>query len=308
MVPLASVLAMQQVATANQQNQSNKSSSETATATNIVHQIDGFPPDISSEALQQSSNDDVSGHSEENQSKHSEKDVSLDDGFRCGEDPVVKSGTVECDESSPHCASALVMNEENDSVERGTSDDVIRTAETPPTDGTACKKKNKKLSQGFPPGVLGKLLRQQRRRKRQGKVGGIPVEVIVQLDGGSGGGGKGGGKSGVGGDEGEGSSSENDSEDYGDSSDEEEVDQVSREGGRRRGRWGRGGEGGRDDTSISPLLLSAFPCNFSISSIQDSWRLIFSIYMYIHCISQSDLLKYTEFLSCVCNGPYIPGG
>ncbi|CAI8046811.1 TFIIA-alpha and beta-like factor [Geodia barretti] len=96
--------------------------------------------------------------------------------------------------------------------------DGARVLETPPTDCEGAS------SSGIPPGVLKQLLRQQRRRRRRGKRGGVPVEVIVQLDG-PGGGGKGGkGSKGVG--EGEASSSDDDSEGYGDTSDEEEVDQV----------------------------------------------------------------------------------
>ena len=223
MVPLASVLAMQQVATASQQNQSNKSNSEASAAANIVHQIDGFPPDISSEDLLPPlhCSSDISGcvEEDENEGKHSEKDVSADEACKCEEDPVISGGVLGCDESSPHQTTPRVSALANEECISNCDDS--RTAQRPNIG--ACKRKDEKACQGFPPGMLGKLLRQQRRRKKQGKVGGIPVEVIVQLDGGSGGGGKVGGKR-V--EEGEGSSSENDSDDYGDSSDEEEVDQV----------------------------------------------------------------------------------
>ena len=97
--------------------------------------------------------------------------------------------------------------------------DGARELETSPADCEGA------TSGGIPPGVLKQLLRQQRRRRRRGKRGGIPVEVIVQLDG-PGGGGKG-GKGGKGVREGEASSSDDDSEGYGDTSDEEEVDQVT---------------------------------------------------------------------------------
>ena len=179
MVPLASVLAMQQVAVANQQNQSRQSTSDdSVTATSTVQQIDGLPPEISLSQplpLPRGRGDDGRGTS------------------GCGL----------------------------------TRSDPFRTLESPPTDlpaGTsACKKKADTVPREIPPGVLQKLLRQQRRRKKQGKVGGVPVEVIVQVDG-PGGDGKG-GKVGGGG-EGEGSSSEEESDGYGDSSEEEEVEQV----------------------------------------------------------------------------------
>ena len=196
MVPLASVLAMQQVAVASQQQQANKTSltgssgaaavteaGSTVTAT-VVQQIDGFPPDIPKSTNHNLAS--ISAHSNVERASSGEKCVPEGHGG-CG---LVGSTT-----------------------------------------SNACKKKMGTLSRGIPPGVLGKLLRQQRRRKKQGKVGGVPVEVIVQLDGANGGGRKGSGKGARPAErEGEGSSSDEDSDEYGDSSDEEEVEQVNLSG------------------------------------------------------------------------------
>ena len=212
MVPL-SMLAMQH-AMASQQNQSNSKSGGDETTANQVQQIDGFPPEVSATVetphasqspplLPSDGASGVSTETEKHQNKkhstvHSSRDqthteeVELEGCSSIGDIPVRTSDT--CFESGPSSA--------------------------------ACKKKF--VPKGAPSGFLAKLLRQQRRRKKRGEVGGVPVEVIVQLDGPNGGGGKGGGKGARGGEEeGGASSSDDESDGYGDSSDEEEVDQVS---------------------------------------------------------------------------------
>lgn len=225
-MPLASVLAMQQVAVANQQNQSNKSGGDAA---NTVQQIDGFPPEVAKEPPHTLP---PPAHMTDRVTKNLDKcdecdvcDFSREEGSMWGDVSVVTRGELEGKCGSVRCEAI--------------SKDPLRTSETPPTilkappstsdisgahhlrPTSACKKKYEK---SIPPGFLAKLLQQQRRRKKQGKVGGVPVEVIVQLDGANGGGGKGGGKRGGGG--GGESSSEDDSEGYGDSDEEDEVDQV----------------------------------------------------------------------------------
>ena len=211
MVPL-SMLAMQH-AMASQQNQSNSKSGGDETTANKVQQIDGFPPEIPTavESLHTSqppllSSDGASSISTEKEKRHNNSDKKHF-GSR---DQTHTEEKVEFE----GCSSIGNIPVRTSDV---CSDSSLSSS--------ACKKKF--VPKGAPSGFLAKLLRQQWRRKKRGEMGGVPVEVIVQLDGPNGGGGKGGGKGARGGEEeGGASSSDDDSDGYGDSSDEEEVDQV----------------------------------------------------------------------------------
>lgn len=206
MVPL-SMLAMQH-AMASQQNQSNSKSGGDDASKNQVQQIDGFPPEVPTtvhtvQSLLLSS-DGTSGMSAETGKSHHNSDKNTPHSSRDHTDIEEKVEFEEC---------SLIGN---------------RTSNTCSDSSPASSAGKKKfVPKGAPSGFLTKLLRQQRRRKKRGEVGGVPVEVIVQLDGPNGGGGKGGGKGARGGEEEGGSSSDEESDGYGDSSDEEEVDQVS---------------------------------------------------------------------------------